>query len=291
MADPRHSPLAAGRLEHALRDGGFPVVTEINPVKPENLRYFFQRAELLTQFARAVTVNSLAGRDDQVGALDAAAALVARGVEAVPVITCRHADLDGLEARLAAAWTGGVRAVCCVRGDAPPGTDRRAAFGSSVLELIRRAAALEFPDGGRLFVGAGADVTKPREEALRLSLRKVEAGARFLMSQPAEPTEPHLDFVRALKDRAPDVRILWGLMYVGSVDELAAIEGRLGIRMPERTWRRLEGAADPAEEGLRILAEDTARLREAPEVDGVDVLFFRRHREMLGRITEVMNGG
>jgi 5,10-methylenetetrahydrofolate reductase len=273
-----------------MLDGAFPIVTEINPVRRENLHHFFERAGLLSGFARAITVNSLADRDDCVPSVEAAVELASRGFDPIPVVTCRYQDLEGLEARLSDAWARGVRSVCCVRGDAPPGVDRKAAYGSSVLDLIRRISSLQF-GGRRFFVGAGTDLTKPREEGVRLAVRKVEAGASFLMSQPAEPTEAHRAFVQDLKDRAPHARILWGLMYAGSTDELGAIERRLGIKMAERTWRRLEGAADPAAEGLRIIAEDAAQLREMPEVDGIDVLFFRKHRAMLGRITSTMNGG
>ena len=50
-----------------------------------------------------------------------------------------------------------------------------------------------------------------------------------------------------------------------------------GVHIPDEIVARLERAADPLREGVRICVETIQRLRETPGVAGVHVMAHRHH--------------
>jgi methylenetetrahydrofolate reductase (NADPH) len=83
-----------------------------------------------------------------------------------------------------------------------------------------------------------------------------------------------MEYVRAagLHER---VRILAGIAPVRRPGTARYLDEHVpGISVPQRVLRRLESAADPADEGVRVAAEVLRAVREIPGVAGAHLMSF-----------------
>ena len=100
----------------------FVISVEIDPPKGTSIDRVLEQVQnvMASKKVDAIDVNS--GPLARVGmdALSLSGALEARGIETIPHLTTRDANLIGLQAMLLGAWTvGGVRNVLAVTGDPP----------------------------------------------------------------------------------------------------------------------------------------------------------------------------
>ena len=211
---------------------------------------------------RAVRVNSVA----------MAAALRQRyGAETVFTLATRDSNRLALESLLLGAQALQLDNVIVVAGDPFPASDNAGAVAVNdywPTELIAAIARLN--DGvdyrGRRLraatdfcIGATVDLGQGIDAAARLAVRKVRAGAHFLITQPVFDPADVGRFANAYADCAgspPDIPIFYGvgIMEPDGVsfaavpdwvrDDLAA--GRSGVDLARSTWARLRdaGAAD-----------------------------------------------
>ncbi len=123
-ATPEARPVTVREPESALwkkiQAGRFVVSMEIDPPKGTSIDRVLEQVQnvMASGHVDAIDVNS--GPLARVGmdALTLSGALEARGIETIPHLTTRDANLIGLQAMLLGAWTvGGVRNVLAVTGD------------------------------------------------------------------------------------------------------------------------------------------------------------------------------
>lgn len=252
------------------------VTGEITPPTTARLGAFFRRAEAVSRFARSITVTNNHGGVARLDSLAACGFLVRRGIEPLWVAVTRDKNRLALESDLLAAEALDVRNMLCLRGDTfPPGSDIRAVHDTNTLGLIRMAAR-QRDAGAPLHVGAAIDLTSlPTAKAVEMAVRRVDAGAEFLLTQPvyeAERVAAFLDAVESRLSRPP--HLIVGMMPLLSRDAVERVPKRLRIEIADHIVGRIAHADDPKTAGLDVFSETLRELRALPGVHGVNLMLF-----------------
>jgi 5,10-methylenetetrahydrofolate reductase len=133
-----------------------------------------------------------------------------------------------------------------------------------------------------LFLGAAANPSSSSMEVrLERLRRKAAAGAQFVQTQYCFDIERLERFMRMVCAEGLDERvaIIVGVGPIGSAKTARWLrDGVPGVRIPDAIVQRLEGAADPREEGRRICIELIQRVREIPGVAGVHLMAHRQEK-------------
>ena len=201
-------------------------------------------------------------------------------LELIPHFTARDLNVMGLQSRLIGYWTNQIRNVLFVTGDPPkmsPTYPRSTAvFDLDSLALIRYAhtflnAGLDF--GGQplgthkdprtgFTIGSGYEpgaLDRDREFA-RLE-RKIDAGANYIMTQPAF----NMDALHNLENYRDRVPIVVGVTVLRGFQHARRIAQVPGVTVPKEVFTRLvryDGEADQARAGIELAAEQIRWVRD-----------------------------
>jgi methionine synthase / methylenetetrahydrofolate reductase(NADPH) len=304
-AAPETRPVASREPESALwrkiQAQQFVISVEIDPPKGTSIDRVLEQVQnvMASKKVDAIDVNS--GPLARVGmdALSLSGALEARGIETIPHLTTRDANLIGLQAMLLGAWTiGGVRNVLAVTGDPPslgssPGS--MGVYEVDAIGLVKVMAKLnQGLDWGGKNLGGATNFTigvavNPLAEDLDEELRrfhlKVEAGAHFAMTQPIFDPEHWEQFLKRMGGKAP-IPILVGLWPLSSYKQALRLHNEVpGIVIPEPLLKQLEAAGGSAREHGFALARkllDWARGARTSGIAGAYLIPpFKRYEEIL----------
>jgi methionine synthase / methylenetetrahydrofolate reductase (NADH) len=205
------------------------------------------------------------------------------GLETIPHVTPRDTSIMGLESQLLGAHAEGVRNVLSVTGDPPEVGDYPGSSGVYEVDSIGLSHVISKLNRGEDFNGKGIDAptsfylgvaVNPSADDLETEAdrfrRKVEAGARFAMTQALFDLS-YLDRFEELIGGWP-VPLLLGIFYVRSYQLAVRLHNEVpGIVVPEEVQRRLEKAgANAGAEGLALARELYAQARD--KVAGVYVI-------------------
>lgn len=264
---------SVSRLAADLAAGRFVVTGEVSPPTSARLGAFFRRSEAICRFGRAITVTNNHGGTPRLSSLVASSFLTRRGIEPIWVCVTRDQNRLGLEADLISAEALGVRNVLCLRGDSPQGA--REVHELSTLGLIRLAATRR-DAGAPLHVGAAVDLNSvPSEKAAEQAIRRAEAGAEFLLTQPVYEVDRVREFLGAVAGRLPrPIHLIVGLMPLLSRDAVLRVPQRLKIDIAEHVLKRIAESEDPKAEGLAVFAETLSELRMLRGVSGANLMLF-----------------
>jgi methylenetetrahydrofolate reductase (NADPH) len=173
----------------------------------------------------------------------------AHGLEAMAHFTCVGASVAELRATLDRMRDAGIENVLALRGDPPPGVaaheweaaDDGLTYSRELIELIR--ADYDFVVGAACFpeVHLAAETA---ESDLRYTREKVDAGARFLITQLFFDNGVYYDFVARARDAGIDVPIIPGIMPITNVAQIRRFTSMCGASIPEGLLRELELRAD-----------------------------------------------
>ena len=237
--------------------------------------------------------------EDRSGArlsVPALAGLISRSCPAEPVahFTCRDRTLFDLISDLLGAAAAGVRNVLLLTGDPPgaaPYPDYRSVIDVDSIGLVNVVSAMNRgvdPSGNDIgpppgFV-AGVALRQGARDAARERSRlrwKVEAGARFAVTQPVFDADHLLAFLAGVGDggRGPGIPVLAAIQPLGSLRHADFLKNEVpGVVLPDRVVERMRraearGADHAAAEGIAIARETAAALAE--EVAGVEVAAHR----------------
>src|SRR5919206_4137196 len=172
------------------------------------------------------------------------------GLEAMAHLTCVSATVDEVRATLDRMRDAGIENVLALRGDPPRGetewrpTEGGLTYSRELIELIRdeydfTIGAACFPEVHIHAESAEADLQHLRE--------KVDAGARFLITQLFFDNRAYWDFVARARDRGIDVPIIPGIMPVTNVAQIKRFTELCGACIPDVLLRELDLRADQPE--------------------------------------------
>jgi methylenetetrahydrofolate reductase (NADPH) len=198
-----------------------------------------------------VSVTSGAGGSTRTKTIDIVTGIKRRyGLEAMAHFTCVGATTDELRATLDRMREAGIDNVLALRGDPPPGqeewiqTKGGLAYSRELIELIRDDYS--FAIGAACFPETHIHATSP-EEDLRYLVEKVQAGARFLITQLFFDNSFYWDFVRRAREIGIDVPIIPGIMPITNVGQIKRMTELCGSFMPPRLVSELDARADDPE--------------------------------------------
>ena len=172
------------------------------------------------------------------------------GMEAMAHFTCVGATVDELRATLDRMRDEGLDNVLALRGDPPPGatewtaTDGGLSYSRELIELIRDD--YEFAIGAACFPETHIHATSP-EDDLRYLKEKVDAGARFLITQVFFENAYYWDFVERAARIGVDVPIIPGIMPITNAGQIKRITELCGSAMPPSLVRELDARSDDPE--------------------------------------------
>jgi methionine synthase / methylenetetrahydrofolate reductase(NADPH) len=292
---------APTELARRLAAGEFVVSVQLDPPLGGNSAGLIDAARVLQESGRAqfVDVNDNPRARARMSGLMASVAIQRdAGIEAIPHLTPRDSTIAGLESQLLGAHAEGIRNVLAVTGDPPeagdyPGTG--AVYDVDAIGLVELISRL---NDGTDFHGRAIDAptsfftgvaVNPTADDLGLEVerfhRKVEAGARFAMTQIL--FDP--DYVDAFLERIGGVSpipLLVGVWPIRSLELAVRVHNETpGIVVPEHVQERYRAAgANAAEVGGRLAHELIARAREV--ASGVYIVApFRRPLGVLDILT------
>jgi len=301
-AEARH-PLEAARREpestlwKKIQSGEFVVSVEIDPPKGVALERILEQVSKVMASGKVDAIDINSGTLARMGmdALVLAGALEARGVETIPHLTTRDANIIGLQAMLLGAWSvGGVRNVLAITGDPPSLGDHPETSGVYEVDSIGLVKVLARLNQGTDWAGknlGGATnftigvalnpVADDLDEEIRRFFAKVEAGAHFAMTQPIFDPAHWQTFLKKIGGKSP-VPVLAGVWPLTSYKQALRLNNEVpGIVIPEATLKELEAAGNGARDRGFVLARrmlDWART----ELAGAYLIPpFKRYEEVL----------
>jgi methylenetetrahydrofolate reductase (NADPH) len=169
------------------------------------------------------------------------------GIEAMAHFTCVGATVDELRSTLDDMRDAGIENVLALRGDPPKGqtewtaTEGGLSYSRELIELIREE--YDFAIGAACFpeVHIHAD---DAESDLRYLKEKVDAGARFLITQLFFENQSYYDFVARARDIGIEVPIIPGIWPITNASQIKRVTEMCGARMPDGLLHELELRGD-----------------------------------------------
>jgi 5,10-methylenetetrahydrofolate reductase len=255
-------------LASQLAEGRFVVTAELSPPRGFDITTTLEKLRPIAGLLTAVNVADSPRAQGRMSALATCSLIQSRlGVETIMHAAIRHRNLLALHSDLLGAHALGVRNVFTVMGDAPMTGDYPQATpiadvtASGLIKLISGfnqgvdagGRAIDGPTsflvGGALNLAA-ADL----DRELRVLDRKVEAGAKFLLTQPVY--DPESVERIASKIGGFPVPVLLGVLPLRSVRHARFLHNEVpGIIIPDEIMQRMESAADTGAEGIAISKE------------------------------------
>ena len=286
----QHTPPSPHRSQDRLRHGQFVMTAELAPPVSCDAGDLLRKATALKGLADAVNVTDGAGARAHMSALAAATLLIGAGIEPILQLTCRDKNRIALQSELMGAAALGIHNLLMLTGDDPKAGDQpdtKPVFDINSRTLIETARRLRdegtLPTGRKVdgkaafFIGA-ADMPidppagwqpngAPRQGEVRRAIRAdaVLHGCRHR----APLCRP-----RSKRPASPkSSRILIGVNPLRSAKSAAWMKSHLfGTIIPDAFIERMEKAADPAREGVRICVELIEELSTIPGVAGVHIM-------------------
>src|SRR5215207_6476648 len=173
------------------------------------------------------------------------------GLEAMAHFTCVNATTQELRATLDRMRDAGIENVLALRGDPPQGesewtaTDGGLRYSRELIELIRTDYP-EFAIGAACFPEVHIHA-ESAESDLRYLKEKVDAGARFLITQLFFDNGAYWDFVARARDQGIDVPIVPGIMPITNFEQITRFTNMCGATIPGPLLRELGLRADQAD--------------------------------------------
>lgn len=248
------------------------IVTELDPPKTLPLEKFFQAAEALTQAGSdAITLadNSLAIL--RVSNFAVAAMLKQRGITPLLHVSCRDRNVIGLQSELLGMAAMGMRHVLALTGDPAKGGDHPDATSVydvnsvGLLEIIRRLnegytlAGTDLQARPDLIAGCTFNPNaRNLDTQIQRLERKINAGARYVMTQPVFETA--LVEETARRTASFDVPVFVGVWPLLNGRQAKFLHNEVpGITIPDPVMARMEDleGTEGRKEGVAVAKEVT----------------------------------
>jgi methylenetetrahydrofolate reductase (NADPH) len=261
----------------------------VTPPVTADRNEFLAKALPLKGLADAVNITDGAGARPHLGAMTAAAMLVAVGIEPILQFTCRDRNRIALQSDLLSAAASGVHNLLMLRGDDPSAGDQPDAMPvfdldpRTLLETARRLRdSGELPSGRKIggradFFLGGADnpIDPPPGWQPKGLQAKIDAGAQFVQTQFCMDAGLVRRYMARLAEHGLTGRMsmLIGIAPLRSAKSARWIKEKLfGAIIPDAVVARMESALDPLAEGRRICLDLVHELADVPHVAGVHIM-------------------
>ncbi|MBI3711131.1 MAG: methylenetetrahydrofolate reductase [Proteobacteria bacterium] len=278
-----------GRLRGVLEAGHFAVTAEITPPASTDPKTLLAKALPLRGLADAVNVTDGASARAHMSSLAAAGLLVRSGIEPILQLTCRDRNRIALQSDILGGAALGVRNFLILRGDDPSAGDQpdaKPVFDLDSRALLQTAAGIrdrgELPSGRGVegptpfFLGVADSPIDPPAGWAPDGLRaKIASGAQFAQTQFCMDTGVVRRYVSRLAEHgiADRLHLLIGIAPLASARSARWMREKLyGTIIADAIVARMERAADPKAEGVRICIEMLREIAEIPGIAGAHIM-------------------
>ncbi len=241
------------RIDERLADGGEPSFSfEFFPPRTDEGERNLGRA--LAELSRmdptfvSVTYGAAGSTTQKRKTVDIVSSIKAtHGLEAMAHFTCVGATAGELREMLDAMRDSGIQNVLALRGDPPAGetewkaTEGGLEYSREMIELIRNE--YDFAIGAACFPEVHIHA-ESAESDLRYCKEKVDAGARFLITQLFFDNACYWEFVARAREAGIDVPIIPGIMPITNYDQIRRFTSMIGATIPANLLRELGLRAD-----------------------------------------------
>ncbi len=270
----------------AARSRDFCVSAEIF-LKPEsNATTIAAQATLLKDHVDGVLLTDNQFGQLHMSTLAAAALLIANDIDPIMQLSCRNRNRIALLSDLLGAGALGVTSLMLVKGNhVPDGFNPRpkAVLDLNATELIATATRIRSDEGlpalSDFYVGGIVTAHRPGPDwKPRTLLRKVEAGAQFMMTNVCMDGSTLRSWFRQLVTAKilRRVAMIVSIAIPESADDARWLrENRPNFQIPDVLIQRLGQARDPQKEGIAIAAELLADVATIPGVSGAHLIATR----------------
>ena len=271
------------KFREALQSQDFSISAELTLRREYTASDVHRQVDTLGELVDGIQVTDNPWSWVQMSAVSAAGLVLQKGIDPIPMLSCRDRNRIALESDLIGLRAMGVTSVLLTHGEKVPDDHQvkaRGVFDTTSLELVALAAALnDDPSLGpneEFFIGTGAKIFRPPTEwpAEKLKAR-ADAGARFLQSQFCFNT----DIIREYMDALVRLKLTWKCALIISLTVLPSVEAAIWLKknmrqakIPIRLIKRLQDAADAELEGIKICAELMQEISEIPGVSGINLM-------------------
>lgn len=171
-------------------------------------------------------------------------------IEPMAHVTCVGHTREELAALFTELAGSGIENVMALRGDPPKGQERFTAteggfrYAADLIEML--SAGFDFG------IGAAAYPEKHPEAAsldsdVENAVRKVRAGAKFLVTQFFFDNEVYFSYVERVRAAGIDVPVIPGIMPITNYEAIGNMTKMSGARLPQRLLAELEARHDEPE--------------------------------------------
>ncbi|WP_236578205.1 methylenetetrahydrofolate reductase [Thermotomaculum hydrothermale] len=200
------------------------------------------------------------------------------GLEPILHVTCRDRNLIGLQSDLLGAYALGVRGILALTGDPtsvgefPEATGVFDINSVGIVEMVSRMnkgfdfGMNEIKGRTNLFPGVAFNpLAYDRDKELKKLEQKIEAGAKFLQTQPVY-SEDVLEYLAEIREKF-SIPILVGILPLKSYAHARFLNNEFpGINIPQDILKSLENSGKNFEKGIEIAREILIKAKQY--VDG-----------------------
>jgi methylenetetrahydrofolate reductase (NADPH) len=222
------------------------------PKTPEKVAELFETVEALKPLAPDfVSVTYGAGGATREGTVEIATRIRQEyGLEVMAHLSCVGETRDGLVEILDRFEAAGIENVLALRGDAPRGEAEFLAPAGGLSSAAELAAFISerygFTIGGACFPEVHPEAPTPEADLAYLKT-KVQAGARFLITQLFFDNRLYFDFVAAAREAGVGVPIIPGVIPIATFDQVARICELCQASIPDELSSAMEALGGDAE--------------------------------------------
>jgi methylenetetrahydrofolate reductase (NADPH) len=298
-----------GRLERVLRAGVFAVTAEIAPPDSADPEEVYERAALFDGCVDAINATDGSGANCHMSSVAMCSLLTRRGYSMVMQVSGRDKNRIAIQGDVLGAAAMGVCNILCLTGDSVGVGDHPEAkpvFDVDCMSMLKMIRGMrddeQFLSGRKLsspprvFLGAAANPFGPPLDYRPHRLaKKVEAGAQFVQTQYCYDIDIFREYMRVVRDLGlhEKVFILPGVGPLASAKSAEWIRANVpGVHIPDQVIKRLQGADNQKEEGVKICIDLVNELKSIEGVHGIHIMAYKQeHRvaEIVER-TNVLHG-
>lgn len=215
--------------------------------------------ELLVIEPDFISVTFGAGGSTQEGTLETVRMLKAKGIKAVPHLSCIGNKAERILEILEQFKQMGVDRIVALRGDLPSGmglVDNGLRYASDLVALIRQHYGNDFHIEVAAYPEMHPQAYSPSDD-LNHFITKVKAGADSAITQYFYNADAYFDFVNRLQAKGVNIPVVAGIMPITNYSQLSRFSQMCGAEIPR--WMRLR---------LAEFGDDRASIRAF----GIDVV-------------------
>ena len=270
------------RLREKFRNLQKIITAEIrSPVTEEGMPRVIDEIRQLAPLVDALNVTSNHGGIKRLDTLVIAKEIRKQQCEVILQVCGRDVSSESFTEYLSTLYDAGYYNLLCLTGDwsyrKEPGKPLSAdsIFGMDSSQMIHAAERARQQDKTRLLIGAAINPqTSPQDAVIRRLQQKVVCGAEFFQTQVIVDADSYLNWLAVVKSRYPQLAIIVGIPFIGSLGGLNALAGLPGVKLPDNVYKRIKNASNTSKAGSDFARQLIDQLLTTDLVDGFHLMNF-----------------